>query len=84
MQRQSLSLDRISAFCAQSPDLNIFNAQSADEYIFLLFEIARIMELDAQTKLTAHQTMSVIREFYAKKDLVGIDDKTSNVLRSYI
>lgn len=84
MQRQALNLDRISVFCAQSPDLSIFNAPSANEYIFLLFEIERTMEQDAQTKLTAHQAMAIIREFYAKKDLIGIDDKTSNVLKLYI
>jgi hypothetical protein len=82
--RKFVSLERISGFCSQSPDLKIFAAHNADEYIFLLFEIERHMDQESKSKLLSYQVTSIIREFYAKTDLLDIEMKTSNLLRNYI
>ena len=84
MARKFVSLERLSGFCSQSPDLKIFAAHNADEYIFLLFEIERHMDQESKSKLLSYQVTSIIREFYAKTDLQDIEIKTSNLLRSYI
>lgn len=84
MARKVVSLERISGFCSQSPDLKIFAAHNADEYIFLLFEIERYMDQESKSKLLSYQVTSIIREFYASTDLQDIEMKTSNLLRNYI
>lgn len=82
--RKFVSLERISGFCSQSPDLKIFAAHNSDEYIFLLFEIERHMDQESKSKLLSYQVTSIIREFYARTDLLDIEMKTSSLLRNFI
>lgn len=82
--KNSMTLDRISAFLTQNPDLKVFNRETAHEILFLLFEIERAMTLASASRLQDITVTSLVREFYSSRDLANLEVKVSTFMKAML